>query len=54
MAPYLISRAADPLFALFIGASAASIRIRREEAEAGRGGTVLETLRRRAGYYFGM
>jgi len=54
MAQYLISRAADPLFALFIGVSAASLRIRREEAEAGRAGTVLGTLRRRAGYYFGL
>ncbi|KAF8544424.1 hypothetical protein BDD12DRAFT_872673 [Trichophaea hybrida] len=52
---HLISRAADPLFALVIGASAAALRIRREEAEAGRDTTqALETLRRRVGWYFGM
>ncbi|KAL2809543.1 hypothetical protein BJX63DRAFT_405306 [Aspergillus granulosus] len=33
MPVYLISKAADPLFALTIGASAALIRIRREERE---------------------
>ncbi|KAL3485807.1 hypothetical protein BJX62DRAFT_242612 [Aspergillus germanicus] len=33
MPAYLISKAADPLFAMTIGASAALIRIRREERE---------------------
>jgi len=32
---YIISRAADPLFALFIGLSAAGMRINREEKELG-------------------
>lgn len=32
---YLISRTADPLFALFIGFSAAAMRINREEKELG-------------------
>jgi Non-classical export protein 1 len=37
MAPptYLISKVADPFFALFIGLSAAAIRINREEKELG-------------------
>jgi hypothetical protein len=33
---YLISRVADPVFALFIGISAAATRINREEKELGR------------------
>lgn len=33
---YIISRAGDPLFALFIGLSAAAVRIRREERAQGR------------------
>jgi hypothetical protein len=45
-------RAADPVFALFIGTSAAAIRIRREEKEAGRG-DVMETLKRRVRTYWG-
>lgn len=38
MAPptYIISRAADPIFALFIGLSAAATRINREGKEQGR------------------
>ena len=32
---YLISRVADPIFALFIGLGAAAIRINREEKELG-------------------
>ncbi|KFY33877.1 hypothetical protein V494_07241 [Pseudogymnoascus sp. VKM F-4513 (FW-928)] len=38
MAPpaYIISRAADPIFALFIGLGAATMRINREEKELGR------------------
>jgi hypothetical protein len=39
MAPppaYLISKIADPIFALFIGISAAAMRINREEKELGR------------------
>jgi L-cystine uptake protein TcyP (sodium:dicarboxylate symporter family) len=38
MAPpvYIISRVADPIFAVFIGVSAAALRINREEKEKGR------------------
>ncbi|OBT67876.1 hypothetical protein VE03_02450 [Pseudogymnoascus sp. 23342-1-I1] len=38
MAPpaYIISRSLDPIFALFIGLGAASMRINREEKELGR------------------
>ncbi|OBT79184.1 hypothetical protein VF21_01778 [Pseudogymnoascus sp. 05NY08] len=38
MAPpaYIISRTLDPIFALFIGLGAASMRINREEKELGR------------------
>lgn len=39
---YLISRVADPVFALFIGLSAAVMRINREEKELGR--STKETL----------
>ncbi|KAK5703031.1 hypothetical protein LTR97_003977 [Elasticomyces elasticus] len=35
-APYLIGRVIDPLYAVFIGAGAAAVRIRREEKEKGR------------------
>ncbi|KAK0705266.1 hypothetical protein B0H67DRAFT_649614 [Lasiosphaeris hirsuta] len=52
MAPpaYVISRVADPIFAVFIGLSAAALRIKREEGEKGR--TTQQTfdaLRRRIG-----
>jgi hypothetical protein len=45
---HLISRTADPVFALFIGLSAAAIRINREEKELGRstGQTIDAGLRR--------
>ncbi|KAF3926781.1 hypothetical protein ABW21_db0209120 [Orbilia brochopaga] len=33
--PFLISRLGDPLFAVFIGSTAAVLRIRREEHEKG-------------------
>jgi hypothetical protein len=33
---YLISKVADPVFALFIGLSAAATRINREEKDLGR------------------
>ncbi|KAK4189991.1 hypothetical protein QBC35DRAFT_117801 [Podospora australis] len=33
---YIISRVADPIFAVFIGLSAATLRINREEKEKGR------------------
>lgn len=33
---YIISRAVDPIFAVFIGLSAAATRINREEKEKGR------------------
>ncbi|KAK3304240.1 uncharacterized protein B0T15DRAFT_233766 [Chaetomium strumarium] len=39
---YIISRVADPIFAVFIGVSAAALRINREEKEKGR--TTQETL----------
>ena len=44
MAPpvYIISRAVDPIFAVFIGVSAAALRINREEKEKGR--TTRETI----------
>jgi len=54
MVKYLISRTADPLFALFIGLSAAAVRIRREERGAGRDpALIMDTLKKRLGYYFG-
>lgn len=34
---HLISKTLDPVFALFIGVSAAATRINREEKELGRG-----------------
>ncbi|KAM7190524.1 hypothetical protein V8F33_009423 [Rhypophila sp. PSN 637] len=44
---YIISRVADPMFAAFIGLSAAALRIRREEKAAGRTTPqTLEALRR--------
>lgn len=39
---YIISKVADPIFAVFIGLSAAGTRIKREEKEKGR--TTSETL----------
>lgn len=39
---YIISRVADPIFAVFIGVSAAAMRINREEKEKGR--TTQETM----------
>lgn len=39
---YIISRAADPLFAAVIGLSAAAMRISREEKEKGK--TTAETI----------
>jgi Non-classical export protein 1 len=39
---YLISKIADPIFALFIGVSAAAMRINREEKELGK--TTKETI----------
>lgn len=54
MTRYLISRIGDPAFALFIGASAAILRIRREEAEKNRGSQeTFEVLKRRVSWYFG-
>ncbi|RDW83093.1 hypothetical protein BP5796_04584 [Coleophoma crateriformis] len=45
---YLISKIGDPLFALFIGATAAATRVRREEQEAGRSSAqTMEALNRR-------
>ncbi|KAK0723186.1 hypothetical protein B0T26DRAFT_641400 [Lasiosphaeria miniovina] len=44
MAPaaYIISRIADPIFGVFIGLSAAALRINREEKEKGK--TTQETI----------
>ncbi|KAI5787183.1 hypothetical protein EDC01DRAFT_660848 [Geopyxis carbonaria] len=54
MVNYLISRVGDPIFALLIGASAAAVRVRREETEQGHTGTdTWEALKRRAEYYVG-
>ncbi|KUI60631.1 hypothetical protein VP1G_11151 [Cytospora mali] len=39
---YIISKVADPIFAVFIGLSAAATRINREEKEKGR--TTSETI----------
>ncbi|ROW04044.1 hypothetical protein VSDG_01104 [Cytospora chrysosperma] len=39
---YIISKVADPIFAVFIGLSAAATRINREEKEKGR--TTSETV----------
>ncbi|TKA73124.1 hypothetical protein B0A55_06259 [Friedmanniomyces simplex] len=52
-APYLIGRVIDPLYAVFIGAGAAAVRIRREEKEKGRtvAGSV-EGLKKRVGLLF--
>lgn len=36
---YIISRAADPIFAVFIGFSAAALRINREEKTKGKTGS---------------
>ena len=41
-AAYIISRTADPVFALAIGLSAAAMRINREEKEKGK--TTQQTL----------
>ncbi|KAL2140887.1 hypothetical protein VTI28DRAFT_3077 [Corynascus sepedonium] len=52
MAPpvYIISRVADPIFAVFIGVSAAALRINREEKEKGKTTQeTLQALRRRLG-----
>jgi Non-classical export protein 1 len=46
---YLISKVADPIFALFIGLSAAATRINREEKELGR--TTKQTID--AGFRYG-
>ncbi|KAK4202619.1 hypothetical protein QBC40DRAFT_305050 [Triangularia verruculosa] len=48
---YIISRVADPIFAVFIGLSAAATRINREEKEKGRSTQqTIDTLRRRLGF----
>jgi hypothetical protein len=47
---YIISRAADPIFAFAIGLSAAAMRIKREEKEKGRAPSqTLEVAKRRMG-----
>ncbi|KAI0137365.1 hypothetical protein BJ170DRAFT_57269 [Xylariales sp. AK1849] len=52
MAPptYIISRVADPIFALFIGVGAAATRINREEKEKGKTTQqTIESAKRRLG-----
>ncbi|KAB5585828.1 hypothetical protein GE09DRAFT_39825 [Coniochaeta sp. 2T2.1] len=52
MAPpmYIISKAADPIFALAIGLGAAAMRINREEKEKGKTtAEILEAGKRRLG-----
>jgi L-cystine uptake protein TcyP (sodium:dicarboxylate symporter family) len=54
MAPpvYIISRVADPIFAVFIGVSAAALRINREEKDKGKSTQeIVETARRRLGFF---
>ncbi|ORY64036.1 uncharacterized protein BCR38DRAFT_485177 [Pseudomassariella vexata] len=49
-AAYIISRGADPVFALFIGLGAAATRINREEKEKGRTTQqTIEAAKRRVG-----
>lgn len=44
----------DPVFAIFIGASAAAVRINRDEKDKGRStGDIVESLKRRVGKAFG-
>ncbi|KAK6523930.1 hypothetical protein TWF281_001892 [Arthrobotrys megalospora] len=51
--PFLISKVGDPIFAAFIGSTAAFLRIRREEKDKGLPLNQLwPTLRRRAGLIF--
>lgn len=51
--PFLISRVGDPIFAAFVGSTAAFLRIRREEQDKGIPFNQLwPTLRRRAGLIF--
>ncbi|PSK45265.1 hypothetical protein B9Z65_2405 [Elsinoe australis] len=51
---YIISRNLDPLFAIFIGLSAAATRINREEKEKGRSRQdTMEVLQRRVDVAFG-
>jgi hypothetical protein len=47
---YLISKVADPIFAVFIGVSAAVMRINREEKEAGR--STKETINSGFRYFY--
>jgi hypothetical protein len=47
---YLISKVADPVFAVFIGMSAAVMRINREEKEAGR--STKETINSGFRYFY--
>ncbi|KAK4963170.1 hypothetical protein LTR10_000798 [Elasticomyces elasticus] len=52
-APYLIGRVIDPLYAVFIGAGAAAVRIRREEKEKGRNTSdSVESLKQRVQMLF--
>jgi L-cystine uptake protein TcyP (sodium:dicarboxylate symporter family) len=54
MAPpvYIISRVADPIFAVFIGVSAAALRINREEKNKGKSTQeIVETARRRLSFF---
>ncbi|KAF1353394.1 hypothetical protein BDV97DRAFT_396230 [Delphinella strobiligena] len=47
---YIISKNLDPVFAVFIGASAAAVKINRDEKEKGKSTQdIFEALRRRIG-----
>ncbi|TLS25928.1 hypothetical protein PpBr36_07185 [Pyricularia pennisetigena] len=52
---YIISRVADPIFAVFIGISAAVTRVKREEKEKGRtSAQTMDAFKRRLRYTVGM
>ncbi|CAD0090794.1 unnamed protein product [Aureobasidium mustum] len=52
---YIISKNLDPVFALFIGASAAVVRINRDEKEKGKTTQdTIESLKRRIGKATGL
>ncbi|CAC9886626.1 hypothetical protein D6C86_06672 [Aureobasidium pullulans] len=52
---YIISKNLDPVFALFIGGSAAVVRINRDEKEKGKSTQdTIESLKRRIGKATGM
>ncbi|KAF2718563.1 hypothetical protein K431DRAFT_305981 [Polychaeton citri CBS 116435] len=53
-APFIFSKTLDPLFAILVGATAAGVRINREEKEKGRSTQEsLESLKARFGLVLG-